>query len=143
MMTSSYDRRPDLELDMHLHSHVKALYDEIRSRALVQYFSPFVTVDLNRMAAAFNSPVGQLESELAGLIMGGKISARIDSHNKVTPHPLEGCHCVTRRFIRRLGGGRCCTRATRTRGTPRSTRRSRWAETTRATRRRARLIDSY
>ena len=138
-MTSSYDRRPDLELDMHLHSHVKALYDEIRSRALVQYFSPFVTVDLNRMAAAFNSPVGQLESELAALIMGGKISARIDSHNKVTPHPLEGCHC----FIRRLVGGRCCTRATRTRGTPRSTRRSRWAETTRATRRRARLMDSY
>ena len=68
---------------MHLNSHVKTLYDEIRSRALVQYFSPFVTVDLNRMAAAFNSPVGQLESELAALIMGGKISARIDSHNKV------------------------------------------------------------
>ena len=34
--------KPDLLLDLHLHDHVAALYTDIRSKALVQYFSPFV-----------------------------------------------------------------------------------------------------
>ena len=49
----------------------------------MQYFSPFVTVDMRRMATAFNVGVEPLEKELASLIMAGQISARIDSHNKV------------------------------------------------------------
>jgi len=75
--------KPDLLLDLHLHDHVAALYTDIRSKALVQYFSPFVTVDMKRMADAFNTPVMELEKELATLIMAGQIPARIDSHNKV------------------------------------------------------------
>jgi len=75
--------KPDLLLDMHLHDHVATLYTDIRSKALVQYFSPFVTVDMKRMAEAFNTPVMDLEKELATLIMAGQIPARIDSHNKV------------------------------------------------------------
>ena len=42
-----------------------------------------VTVDMKRMADAFNTPVMELEKELAALIMAGQIAARIDSHNKV------------------------------------------------------------
>ena len=42
-----------------------------------------VTVDMKRMADAFNTPVMELEKELATLIMAGQIPARIDSHNKV------------------------------------------------------------
>ena len=42
-----------------------------------------VTVDMKRMADAFNTPVMDLERELATLIMAGQIPARIDSHNKV------------------------------------------------------------
>jgi hypothetical protein len=34
--------KPDLLLDLHLHDHVATLYTDIRSKALVQYFSPFV-----------------------------------------------------------------------------------------------------
>lgn len=75
--------KPDLLLDLHLHDHVATLYTDIRSKALVQYFSPFVTVDMKRMADAFNTPVMDLERELATLIMAGQIPARIDSHNKV------------------------------------------------------------
>jgi COP9 signalosome complex subunit 1 len=74
--------RPDLQLDLHLHDHVEGLYQKIRNKALIQYFSPFISVDLNAMASAFNTSVGGLEKELARLIMDGSISARIDSHNK-------------------------------------------------------------
>ncbi|KAJ4462782.1 putative COP9 signalosome complex subunit 1 [Paratrimastix pyriformis] len=55
-------------MDIYLHDH---------------YFRSYVTVDLTRMAPAFNTTVGDLESELAALIMDGKIQARIDSHNKI------------------------------------------------------------
>merc|ERR1712137_1438581 len=53
--------KPDLMLDIHLHAHVGTLYEDIRSKALIQYFSPFVTVDMSRMAAAFNTEVKDLE----------------------------------------------------------------------------------
>jgi len=75
--------RNDLLLDIHLHQHVNSLYQQIRNRALIQYFSPFVSVDLATMAKAFNTEVNGLEKELSGLISEGNIKARIDSHNKV------------------------------------------------------------
>lgn len=74
---------PDLQLDMYLHAHVKALYKKIRIRALVQYFSPFLSVDLSVMARAFNTEVSLLETELIDLIATNQIAARIDSHSKV------------------------------------------------------------
>jgi len=74
--------KPRLLLDIHLHQHVESLYQKIRSKALIQYFSPFMSVDLNTMAASFNTSVQGLEKELAKLIMEGTIPARIDSHNK-------------------------------------------------------------
>jgi len=75
--------KPDLLLDLHLHDHVAQLYVDVRSKALVQYFSPFVTVDMRLMATAFNVEVEALEKELAQLIMSGQIPARIDSQAKV------------------------------------------------------------
>lgn len=74
--------KPNLLLDIHLHQHVQSLYEKIRNKALVQYFSPFSSVDLNIMAQAFNTNVASLEKELSRLIMDGSIQARIDSHNK-------------------------------------------------------------
>ena len=50
---------------------------------ILQYFSPYMSVDLHRMATAFNTSVLLLESELTQLILDGQISARIDSHAKV------------------------------------------------------------
>ncbi|GAM24105.1 hypothetical protein SAMD00019534_072800, partial [Acytostelium subglobosum LB1] len=74
--------KPTLQLDLHLHDHIDKLYQRIRSKALIQYFSPFSSVDLNVMATAFNTNVASLEKELSKLIMDDSISARIDSHNK-------------------------------------------------------------
>lgn len=48
--------KPDLMLDLHLHDHVATLYADIRSKALVQYFSAFVTVDMARMAEVLLRP---------------------------------------------------------------------------------------
>ncbi|CAJ0916573.1 5705_t:CDS:10 [Entrophospora sp. SA101] len=73
----------DYLLDIHLHYHVETLYDEIRKKALVQYFSPFLTIDMNKMAKSFVTNVTRLEKELAKLITENKIQARIDSHKKI------------------------------------------------------------
>lgn len=75
--------RDNLLLDMYLAPHVKPLYALIRSRALVQYFSPYLSADMRRMAHAFSRTVEELEEEVVGLILDGQIQARIDSHNKV------------------------------------------------------------
>ncbi|KXS17797.1 FUSCA protein FUS6 [Gonapodya prolifera JEL478] len=75
--------KPDLLLDVYLHTHVDAIYQNIRKKALVQYLSPFLSVNMATMASAFNTTINLLEPELAGLIMEGMVQARIDSHNKV------------------------------------------------------------
>uniref|UniRef100_A0A8B9HEC8 G protein pathway suppressor 1 n=2 Tax=Astyanax mexicanus TaxID=7994 RepID=A0A8B9HEC8_ASTMX len=48
-----------------------------------QYFSPYVSADMNKMAIAFNTTVAALEDELTQLILEGLINARIDSHSKI------------------------------------------------------------
>ena len=50
-----------------------------------QYFKPYVSADLQKMAEAFNTSVEQLEVELKKLILDGQIAARIDSHAQVCP----------------------------------------------------------
>lgn len=60
-------------------SDVHILYVSI----CVQYFSPYVSADMNKMAQAFNTTVAALEDELTQLILEGLINARIDSHSKV------------------------------------------------------------
>lgn len=68
---------------MYIAPHVITLYSQIRNRALIQYFSPYLSADMCRMAEAFNTSVAALEDELMQLILEGQIQARIDSHNKV------------------------------------------------------------
>jgi COP9 signalosome complex subunit 1 len=95
--------RPELELDIHLHDHVESLYQKIRNKAIVQYFSPFTSVDLNTMAQAFNTDVPILEKELAGLIMENSIQARIDSHNKILYARTTNERCNTFERALRMG----------------------------------------
>ncbi|TWW69265.1 COP9 signalosome complex subunit 1 [Takifugu flavidus] len=75
--------KDNLLLDMYLAPHVRTLYSQIRNRALIQYFSPYVSADMNKMAQAFNTTVAALEDELTQLILEGLINARIDSHSKI------------------------------------------------------------
>jgi len=70
-------------LDMYLAPHVNTLFSMIRNRGLIQYFSPYISADLHKMAESFNTNVANLENELMKLILDGSIKARIDSHNKV------------------------------------------------------------
>jgi len=82
-LTQLQEMRDNMMLDIYLASHVNTLFMMIRSRSLVQYFSPYSSADLRLMAGSFNTSVASLEDELMTLILEGKIQARIDSHNKV------------------------------------------------------------
>ncbi|CAE1154959.1 GPS1 [Acanthosepion pharaonis] len=73
----------NLLLDIFLAPHIKKLYTLIRNKALCQYFSPYLSADMHKMAEAFNTNVKDLEDELMQLILEGQINARIDSHNKI------------------------------------------------------------
>ncbi|KAL1128949.1 hypothetical protein AAG570_013483 [Ranatra chinensis] len=75
--------KDNLYLDMYIAPHVNTLYTQIRNRALIQYFSPYHSADMNKMATALNTTVVALEDELMQLILEGQIQARIDSHNKI------------------------------------------------------------
>ncbi|XP_060027702.1 COP9 signalosome complex subunit 1 isoform X6 [Erinaceus europaeus] len=77
------EMKDNLLLDMYLAPHVRTLYTQIRNRALIQYFSPYVSADMRKMAIAFNTTVAALEDELTQLILEGLINARIDSHSKI------------------------------------------------------------
>ncbi|XP_065883227.1 COP9 signalosome complex subunit 1-like isoform X2 [Dysidea avara] len=77
------DGMDTLMLDMYLAHHLQSLCSQIRNRALIQYFKPYVSADLNKMALAFNTSVSNLEDELTQLILDDQISARIDSHAKI------------------------------------------------------------
>jgi len=77
------DMKDNLLLDIYLAPHINTLFSMIRNRGLVQYFSPYSSADLNKMANSFNTSVINLENELMKLILDGSIQARIDSHNKV------------------------------------------------------------
>lgn len=77
------DIKSSLLLDIYLAPHVERLYRLIRNKALVQYFEPYSTASMLKMATAFNTTVSDLEKEIITLIFDGHIKARIDSHNKI------------------------------------------------------------
>jgi len=75
--------RGDLLLDIYMNAHVEKLYAMVRSKALIQCFTPFASVQMPMMAQAFSTTVPALQKELTELIMKKDIKARIDSHNKI------------------------------------------------------------
>ncbi|GIL49002.1 hypothetical protein Vafri_5484 [Volvox africanus] len=103
--------KPSLLLDVHLSDSVPQLYALIRHRALCQYVQPFSSVNLAAMAVAFNTAVGELEKQLAGLIMDGAISARIDSATKVLYASKADLRATT--FAKVLAAGEAYCRDTR------------------------------
>lgn len=77
------DMKDNLLLDLYMAPHIHTLFGMIRSRGLVQYFSPYLSADLAKMAHSFNTTIPGLENELMKLILDGSVQARIDSHNGV------------------------------------------------------------
>jgi hypothetical protein len=82
--------RRDLEIDLHLHSHVSTLLDMIRDRCIVQYFQPYSSVSLEKMGCVFGCSVKEMEEVVSKLIssgggmdgmkLGGRV--RIDAYAK-------------------------------------------------------------
>lgn len=68
--------KDNLRLDIYLQPHVDQLYIQIRKKALIQYFSPYSSADMHKMAASFNTKVTSLENELTQLILDGQIQVR-------------------------------------------------------------------
>ncbi|XP_063693381.1 COP9 signalosome complex subunit 1-like [Bolinopsis microptera] len=73
--------RSEFKLDLFLSPHVDNLFEKIRSESIKQYYSPYLTCDMNKMAEAFNTTIEDLELELMKLVADQPV--RIDSHNKV------------------------------------------------------------
>ena len=93
-----------LNLNVFLHSHIPTLLEMIWQRALKQYTSPYTTIDLNKMASAFNTSIPLLERSLAQLIVDGQLSARINSETK-TLHARVSNQCQAT-YERALTSGR-------------------------------------
>jgi len=75
--------KESLFLDVHLHSQVNDICRQIRSKGMVQYFAPFLSVSLHSMAEAFNTNVEGIQAEVAQLVIKRQLDAKIDSHKKV------------------------------------------------------------
>lgn len=95
--------REEARLDLFIGQHVEHLVTEVRSRALVQYFTPYMSVSMVTMADVFHTSVNQLEKELLQLIMKGKIEARIDSQNKVLLSVSDDQRTTTFRKALKMG----------------------------------------
>ncbi|KAK6088331.1 26S proteasome subunit RPN7 [Seiridium cupressi] len=74
---------PDYLLDIHLQAHVPAIYSQIRTKCIVQYFIPFSCVTLDSMNEAFAKPGESLEAELVTMIRSGKLLARINTIDRL------------------------------------------------------------
>lgn len=75
--------RADYLLDLHLQRHVPALYSQIRTKCIVQYFIPFSCVTLDSLNQAFAMPEEPLEAELVTMIRSGKLHARINTIDRL------------------------------------------------------------
>jgi COP9 signalosome complex subunit 1 len=75
--------RVDYLLDIHIQKHVPAVYKQIRSKCIVQYFVPFSCVTLESMNSAFAKPGESLEAELITMIRSGTLKARINTIDKL------------------------------------------------------------
>jgi len=81
---SSLERLKEaLALDVHLHAQVPDICQQIRNKAMVQYFAPYLSVSLHSMAQAFNTNVDGIQREIAQLVGKQQLDAKIDSHKKV------------------------------------------------------------
>ncbi|KAI8983121.1 26S proteasome subunit RPN7-domain-containing protein [Pilobolus umbonatus] len=73
-----------LKLDLYLEPYIHEIMQLVREKSMVQYCIPYSVVDMQKMANAFNVSMDELEGDLVKLISKeDKISARIDSHQKV------------------------------------------------------------
>jgi len=76
--------RPDYLLDIHLQKHLDSLYQQVRTKSIVQYFIPFSCVTLDSLNAAFSAPGVPIDKELSRMIERKELNGRIDTQNRVS-----------------------------------------------------------
>ncbi|KAK3943014.1 COP9 signalosome complex subunit 1 [Diplogelasinospora grovesii] len=83
--------RPDYMLDVYLQKHVPRLYEEIRSKCIVQYLIPFSAVKLATMEREFMYRADEqtMEEELVNMVKNGTVEARIDTIDKLVITPTQ------------------------------------------------------
>lgn len=94
--------KPMMMLDVHMAKHAETLHGKISERILIEYFTPYNSVDLRRMAEAFDTDLDSLEKSLAQLITKGSLTARIDSQAKTLIRREAADRLVTIAKIKRL-----------------------------------------
>ena len=99
--------RRDLDIDLHLHSHVPVLLDMIRDRCILQYFKPYSSVSLEKMGNVFGCTVKEMEEAVSKLIVNGGMDGmklgdrvRIDAYAKTLC--VEDSKVAERRARRRV-----------------------------------------
>jgi len=81
MLDSMRQLQPILAADIYFAGSLNRVFEAIRTKAMVQFVSPYAVVRLSEMATVFQTPQPKLEEVLADLILEGKVAARIDSRN--------------------------------------------------------------
>lgn len=76
-----------MRLDIHLARHVNEILRKIKDKMVEQYFEPFRSVQIEKMASAFGWNAAALEKTLVRLIESGSMKARIDKQAQVTSFP--------------------------------------------------------
>lgn len=84
-----------MRLDIHLARHVDDLLKRINDKMVQQYFEPFRSVKMDKMAAAFGWDVASLEKTLVKLIESGTMRARIDKEAHVRRLNTQTLRCCT------------------------------------------------
>jgi len=80
--------RPQLLLDIHIAHCADTIISLIKDQVFIQQFSPYKSMDMNKMAASLRMPIETIEMSVESLISKGQIPARIDSQTK-TMHRNE------------------------------------------------------
>jgi len=101
-----------LRLDVWFKPHIASVFKSIKQKALQEYVSPYLSVDLRKMAPAFNTTVDQVELDVAELIQSDRVQARIDKANHIVYARQSNLRVSTfehalrfgRRFIRSTEG---------------------------------------
>ncbi|KAJ9089967.1 hypothetical protein DSO57_1007533 [Entomophthora muscae] len=83
LISALEERRGYFLLNIYVHEHFDFLFNEIKRRAIMDYFKPFKSASLTIAAKAFSTTVAELQSEICNLISEGHLSARLDFECKV------------------------------------------------------------
>lgn len=68
-----------LETDIYLINVLEEIYRHIRQHCILQYFTPYTTIELSKMATAFNTDPTSLQQELKCMVENGTLKGRLDT----------------------------------------------------------------